>query len=228
MDFVGRKALVTGGSRGIGFHICQILLEHGVDVLAVSRNLNSLNDARTSLPELRILQGDVSIPVDNDAIAIWVTENWGELDILINNAGISPAPTEKITNLSDEVFEQTFRVNVFGPYFCTKRLLPLLLKSDDPRVINVGSTMGIMSSELRGVYSVSKTALHSLTIAMANEFMGSISVNALSPGWVKTDMAPNAPGDPRESAEAAIWVLSQPSNVTGKLLRFQAELGWSS
>jgi NAD(P)-dependent dehydrogenase (short-subunit alcohol dehydrogenase family) len=228
MNFSGKRALVTGGSRGIGFHICKILLEHGVDVLAVSRNLNSLNDARGSLPELRILQGDVSIPVDNDAIATWVTENWGELDILINNAGISPAPAEKITSITDEVFEETFRVNVFGPYFCTKRLVPLLLKSNDPRVINVGSTMGIMTSELRGVYSVSKTALHSLTIAMANEFIGSISVNALSPGWVKTDMAPNAPGDPRESAEAAIWVLSQPSNVTGKLLRFQVELGWSS
>lgn len=228
MDFVGKKALVTGGSRGIGFHICKILLEHGVDVLAVSRSLNSLKDARESLPALRILQGNVSIPADNDGIAAWVTENWGQLDILINNAGISPAPAEKITNISDEVFEETFRVNVFGPYFCTKRLVPLLLKSNDPRVINVGSTMGIMSSELRGVYSVSKTALHSLTIAMANEFMGSISVNALSPGWVKTDMAPNAPGDPRKSAEAAIWVLSQPSNVTGKLLRFQAELGWSS
>ena len=228
MDFVGKKALVTGGSRGIGFHICKILLEHGVDVLAVSRSLNSLKDARESLPALRILQGNVSIPADNDGIAAWVTENWGQLDILINNAGISPAPAEKITNISDEVFEETFRVNVFGPYFCTKRLVPLLLKSNDPRVINVGSTMGIMTSELRGVYSVSKTALHSLTIAMANEFIGSISVNALSPGWVKTDMAPNAPGDPRESAEAAIWVLSQPSNVTGKLLRFQAELGWSS
>ena len=83
MNFVGKKALVTGGSRGIGIHICKILLEHGVDVLAVSRNLNTLNDARQSLPELRILQGDVSIPDDNDAIATWVTENWGYMDIQI-------------------------------------------------------------------------------------------------------------------------------------------------
>jgi NAD(P)-dependent dehydrogenase (short-subunit alcohol dehydrogenase family) len=107
-------------------------------------------------------------------------------------------------------------------------MLPLLLKSNDPRIVNVGSTSGVMSSRLNGVYSVSKVALHGLTIATANELMGKVAVNALSPGWVRTDMSPDAPGDPRTSAEATLWLVTQSGDITGKLFHDKAEIGWSS
>ena len=228
MALAGKKALVTGGSRGIGFQICRIFLENGMNVLAVSRDPAKLNQAKDALPELDILQADVSIPADNDRVAAWVQDNWGALDILVNNAGVSTEDEGALSSLPDEVFDQVLRINVFGPYLCTKRLLPLLLKSEDPRIVNVGSTSGVMSPGLSGVYGVSKAALHALTIATANELRGKVAVNALSPGWVRTDMAPDAPGDPRTSAESALWLVTQPKNITGKLFHDKAEIGWSS
>jgi NAD(P)-dependent dehydrogenase (short-subunit alcohol dehydrogenase family) len=228
MPLAGKKALVTGGSRGIGFQISRIFLENGVDVLAVSRDTFKLEQAKDELPELDTLQADVSIPADNDRVAAWIQDSWGVLDILVNNAGVSPESIGALSSLPDEEFERTLRINVFGPYLCTKRMLPLLLKSEDPRIVNVGSTSGVMSSRLNGVYGVSKAALHALTIATANELMGKVAVTALSPGWVRTDMSPDAPGDPRTSAEATLWLVNQPGDITGKLFHDKAEIGWSS
>ena len=224
----GKKALVTGGSRGIGFEISKHFLEYGVNVLAISRDPGKLAQAEDALPGLHILQADVSIADDNDRIAAWIQANWGVLDILVNNAGVYPTTGRILSGVSDEEFEQTIKINVLGPYYCTKRLLPLLFKSEDPRVVNVGSRSGLMSSGLSGAYSVSKVALHALTIAMANELKGEIAVNALCPGWVRTDMAPDAPGDPRISAEAALWVVNQASEITGRLFNGKIEINWSA
>ena len=228
MPLAGKKALVTGGSRGIGFQISRIFLENGVNVLAVSRDPVKLEQAKDELPELDTLQADVSIPADNDRVAAWIQDSWGALDILVNNAGVSTEDEGALSSLPDEEFDRILRINVYGPYLCTKRMLPLLLKSDDPRIVNVGSTSGVMSSSLNGVYGVSKAALHALTIATANELRGKVAVNALSPGWVRTDMAPDAPGDPRTSAEATLWLVTQPGDITGKLFHDKAEMGWSS
>ncbi|MDA0988823.1 MAG: SDR family NAD(P)-dependent oxidoreductase [Chloroflexi bacterium] len=228
MSLAGKKAMVTGGSRGIGLQISRIFLENGIDVLAVSRDSVKLDQAKNELPELDILQADVSVPDDNDRVAAWVQDSWGVLDILVNNAGVSPGNSGALSNLPDEEFERTLRINVSGPYLCTKRMLPLLLKSKDPRIVNVGSTSGVMSSNLRGVYGVSKAALHALTIATANELRGKVAVNALSTGWVRTDMAPNAPGDPRTSAEVALWLIAQTRDVTGKLFHDKAQAAWGS
>lgn len=227
MSLQGKKTLVTGGSRGIGFEICKILLENEADVLAVSRDPAKLDQAQRELPGLQVLQADVSAAADNDRVAEWVRDNWGALDILVNNAGVSPQEIGGLYGLPDEEFERTIRINLTGVYLCTKRLIPLLLESDDPRVINVGSTSGVMSEGLRGAYGVSKAALHALTIASAGELAGKVAVNALSPGWVLTDMAPDAPKHPRTSAEGALWLLNQPREVTGLLFHDMAQLPWS-
>ena len=227
MVLSGKLAVVTGGSRGIGFQIARIFLENGARVLAVSRDHSKLAQAQKALPDLLTLQADVSIATDVDRVAAWVQENWGRLDILANNAGVSPPEGRDLTGQPDQVFEYTLRVNVIGPYLCTKRLLPSLLQSEDPRVINVGSITGIISPRLSGAYGISKAALHALTIALANALAGRVAVNAMSPGLVRTDMAPNAPGDPRQSAETALWLVTQPRELTGKFFRGKAEVGWS-
>ena len=227
MSLQGKRALVTGGSRGIGYEICKILLENGADVLAASRDQAKLDQAQRELPGLRVLQADVSIAGDNDRLAAWVRDAWGALDVLVNNAGVSTQEIGSLYALPDEEFERTMRINLTGVYLCTKRLIPLLLESDDPRVVNVGSTSGVMSAELRGAYGVSKAALHALTIATAGELAGKVAVNALSPGWVRTDMAPDAPKHPRSSAEGALWLLNQPREVTGLLFHDMARLDWS-
>ena len=113
-----------------------------------------------------------------------------------------------------------------GQPLCTKRLLPLLLESDDPRMVNVGSTSGIFSPALERAYGVSKAALHALTVATATELQGRVAVNALSPGRVRTDMAPDGPGDPRWSAESAVSIIARPRSVTGKLIHDSRQRGW--
>ena len=227
MTLSGKLAVVTGGSRGIGYQIAKIFLENGASVLSVARDATRLEQAKNELPGLLTLQADVSVAEDVEKAAEWVSSQWGHLDILINNAGISPQQGADLIGQEDEVFESTLRVNTIGPYICTKRFLPLLEKSEDPRVINIGSITGIMSPRLSGIYGVSKAALHALTIAFSNSLKGKVAVNGMSPGLVKTDMAPNATGDPRQSAESALWLLQQPKDVTGRFFRYGAEVGWA-
>ena len=224
----GKNAVVTGGSRGIGFEICKIFLEQDATVLAVSRDSNKLAQAKSGLPGLHTLAADASAPEEVDRVAAWVQEHWGSLDILVNNAGVNFPDQDDLTAQPDEVFFDTIRVNLYGPYLCTKRLLPLLMRSTDPRIVNVGSGAGVMSPRLHGGYGVSKVALHAMTIVTAHELEGKVAVNVMTPGWVKTDMAPDAPGDPRTSAETALFVATQPRDVTGRFFRGQAEGDWAA
>ena len=221
-----RHVLVTGGSRGIGFEICKRFLSEGAEVLAVSRDEEKLAAAHSSLPDLQVLSGDMSVATDIDRAVSWVRERWGRLDILVNNAGILPAGERDLVEQGDEVFDEVIHVNLAGPNLCTKRILPLLEASNDPRIVNLGSTSGIMAQSLSGVYAVSKAALHALTIAWSNQLAGHIPVNAMSPGWVRTDMSPNAPGDPHDSAATALWLVNQPRTLTGRFIRDNAAVGW--
>ena len=228
MLLAGCNAIVTGGSRGIGFEISRIFLEEGAQVVAVSRDVRKLDGAKYALPSLETLVCDVSVAGEVDRMVAWVTDRWGKLDILINNAGVWTGEEPDLISGSDDDFTNTIQVNLFGAYFCTKRLLPLLMKSSDPRVINVGSRSGILSPRVRSAYGVSKASLHALTIATANELSGIVAVNALSPGWVRTDMSPDAPGDPRWSAEGALAIVTRDRNVTGKLFHGKRLRKWSA
>ena len=225
----GRRVVVTGGSRGIGYEISRLFLAEGARVLAVSRDPAKLAAAQAQLPELATLSADVSVAADVDLIVAWAEREWGTVDILVNNAGVLYGrEPDDLTTGPDEHFLSALQVNVAGAYFCTKRLLPLLLRSSDPRVVNLGSTARILGPNVRSAYGVSKAALHALTIATASELRGKVAVNALSPGWVKTDMAPDGPGDPRWSAEGALAIVTGPAGVTGKLFHGKRIRAWAS
>ncbi len=226
MKLEGRRVIVTGGSRGIGYRISELFLAEGAQVLAVSRSSAKLEGAKEQLPALATLVADVSVASDVDGMVGWAEREWGALDILVNNAGIFDNSEPGLTEEPDNNFLTTLQVNVHGAYFCTKRLLPLLLRSDDPRIVNVGSDSGIMGPEMRGAYGVSKAALHALTLATANELKGKVAVNALDPGWVRTDMSPNGPGDPRWSAAGALSIVTRPDRVTGRLFNGKRIRAW--
>ena len=227
MQLEGRRAIVTGGSRGIGYQISKIFIEEGARVLAVSRDPAKLAGARAELPGLATLAADVSTPSDVDRIVAWAETEWGAVDILVNNAGVLFGDEPGLTTGPDDFLLSTLQVNVFGAYSCTKRLLPLLLESNDPRIVNVGSMSGMLGPNIRKSYGVSKAALHALTLATANELRGKVAVNALAPGWVKTDMSPDGPGDPRWSAEGALSIVTRPANVTGKFFYGKRIRAWT-
>ena len=222
-----RTAVVTGGSRGIGFEICKIFQEQGATVLAVSRSLSKLQDAQRALPGLQVVAADVSEARAVDRVVEWVGSQWGKLDILVNNAAMYLDANNRVTQAEEETFFSVMRTNLYGPYLCTKRLLPLLLKSDDARIVNVGSRSGIISEQMEGIYGVSKAALHAMTIAVANDLKGRAAVNVLSPGWVRTDMAPDGLIDPRLPAEAALSIVTGRRAVTGKLYHGKVQYDWA-
>ena len=227
MQLEGHRVIVTGGSRGIGYRISELFLAEGAQVLAVSRDPAKLAGAKEQLPALATLSADVSVASEVDKIAAWAESEWGAVDILVNNAGVLYGSEPGLTSGPDETFLSTIQVNVGGAYFCTKRLLPLLLKSSDPRIVNVGSMSGMLGRNMRDSYGVSKAALHALTIATANELRGKVAVNALAPGWVKTDMSPDGPGDPRWSAAGALSIVTRPADVTGRLFYGKRVRSWS-
>lgn len=226
MKLEGRRVIVTGGSRGIGYRISELFLAEGAHVLAVSRSSAKLEGAKEQLPALATLVADVSVATDVDRIVAWVEREWGTLDILVNNAGIFDKSEPGLTVEPDDNFLTTLQVNVHGAYFCTKRLLPLLLRSDDPHIINLGSSSGIMGPDMRDAYGVSKAAVHALTLATANELRGKVTVNALDPGWVRTDMAPDGPQDPRWSAAGALSIVTRSDRVTGRLFTGKRLRSW--
>ena len=227
MKLEGRRVIVTGGSRGIGYRISELFLAEGAQALAVSRSSAKLEGAKEQLPALATLAADVSVPAEIDRIVAWAESEWGAVDILVNNAGVLDESERGLTEGPDDSFLTTMQVNVHGPYYCTKRILPLLLRSSDPRILNVGSSSGILGPGLRDSYGVSKAALHALTLATANELKGKVSVNALDPGWVRTDMSPNGPGDPRWSAEGALSIVTRPASVTGRLFYGKRLRAWT-
>ena len=227
MQLEGRRVIVTGGSRGIGYRISELFLAEGAQVLAVSRSSAKLDGAKEQLPALTTLVADVSVPSEIDRVVSWAENEWGAVDILVNNAGVLDESERGLTQGPDDSFLKTMQINVHGPYFCTKRILPLLLKSDDPRILNVGSGSGILGPNMRDSYGVSKAALHALTLATANELKGKVSVNALDPGWVRTDMSPNGPRDPRWSAEGALSIVTRSDGLTGRLFYGKRLRAWT-
>jgi NAD(P)-dependent dehydrogenase (short-subunit alcohol dehydrogenase family) len=237
----GRRIVLTGASRGVGYESAKRLLGEGARVLGVARDRARLSLAASSLSPLgdfTPLQLDLSDPATPARVAVAVRELWGALDLLINNAAILihpgeplPARGRRTGSFEEEsagTFERTLEANLVAPFRLTSALLPLLRLGREPRVVHVGSGAGTFAG-LRETglasYRLSKWALHGLTLLQATQLAGEIAVNAFDPGWVKTDMGgPNAPGDPIESAEGALAVATLPFEVTGKFWKDGREI----
>ena len=196
--------LVTGSSRGIGLALVKELASQGWQVLAGARHPASAHAlqqaARSAAPgTIDILSIDVR---SDDSVAAAAEEAAAKvrgLDVLVNNAGVFPEDgNEQLEHLPLECFEEAFAVNVVGVARVTRVFLPLLGRAGHPRVINITSLAGSVSGKEDSrhyCYSVSKAALNMLTRAMAAELRPrGITVVAVTPGWVKTEMGgPRAP-----------------------------------
>lgn len=212
-----KVALVTGANKGIGRYVAQQLAEAGTTVLVGSRDVargQSTVDELTGDVRLAVL--DVTDAASIAAVAKQIEEDFGRLDILVNNAGISlgaALPSEE--NLDD--LRRTYEANVFGVVAVTNALLPLLKRSEAPRIVNVSSGLGSFAvmqrvdepyGEFNAIsYQTSKAALNAVTVMYAKELRDTaFKVNAISPGYRRTDLggvkAEDKPGagDPAEGA----------------------------
>lgn len=189
----GKHALVTGGSRGIGFAIAQALLQQGARVTLVARSLGALQLAVEQLSPLGQVQALALDVTDNDAvIAVFdqAVQQFGTIDILINNAG--QAHSAAFLKTAPAVFQNMFAVNVNSVVACTQAVLPAMLQQRWGRIVNVASTAASTGYAYVSAYCAAKHAVLGLTRALALEVaQQGVTVNAVSPGFTETDMLEN-------------------------------------
>ena len=208
MSLKGNVALVTGGSRGIGRAVCLELARRGAAV-AVNYAGNSAAAEETVRlcrelgVEAEAFQADVSDPAACDALAAAVKERFGRLDILVNNAGISRDGL--LMTAKEEDFTKTLDTNLKGAYFCTRAAAKIMLRQKYGRIICLPSIVGLRGNPGQTAYAASKAGVLGLVKAAAKELAGrDITVNAVAPGYIETDMTAALPEKAREAMLSTI------------------------
>jgi NAD(P)-dependent dehydrogenase (short-subunit alcohol dehydrogenase family) len=226
-------ALVTGANRGIGREVARQLALRGHVVLLGARDPAKGRGAARDLGregEVCALDLDVADGASVAQAADAVARDPGRLDVLVNNAAILHDTWESAAGADLDVVREALETNLFGAWRLTQAVLPLLLQSDHPRVVNVSSGAGALH-DMRGgapAYRTSKVALNGLTRMLASELRGDgVLVNAVCPGWVATDMGGRG-GRPVDAGAAGIvWAATLPDDgPSGGFFRDGRRLDW--
>jgi 3-oxoacyl-[acyl-carrier protein] reductase len=218
-ELSGKVALVTGGSRGLGKAIALKLASMGA-FIGLNYRSNDAEAAKTAgeivagAREVLLLKADVSSSEAVKSMVKALTEKWGKIDILINNAGVTRDTL--LPRMSDEAWDEVLDINLKGAYLCTKFALRSMMNQPWGRIINVASLAGIIGSAGQANYSASKGGLIAFTKSVARE-VGSrcITVNAIAPGFFTTDMTDQLPQEAKDNCLAHIPLkrFGQPEDV---------------
>lgn len=240
---IPRIAIVTGGNRGIGFEIARQLLAPAIKP-AIKVVIGSRDDGKGRAAAARLsdqgadvaaVQLDVTDPESIASAVTAIEKQHGPIDILINNAAIlidGPGGfASSLFDMTDETLRRTFETNVLGPAHLIKAVVPGMRQRGFGRVVNVSSRAGQLSGMGSGfpAYRMSKTALNALTrIAAAEANHPNILINAMCPGWCRTDMGgAGADRSPEEGARTAVWLAtSDKVKVTGGFFQDEKQIAW--
>ena len=184
----GKSAIVTGGASGIGKAIAQLFLENGADVLVVDiSNLEATQRELAAFGNVRTIKADVRSMSDAQAAIQMAVSEFGKLDILVCNAGItSVSPIEQ---LEEEEWDRVLDTNLKGMYTMIKSAIPELKKNEKSSIITLGSEMGLVAVPESPVYNASKGAVHMFTKSLALDLIRyGIRVNSLAPGITRTPL----------------------------------------
>ncbi|MFD2830727.1 SDR family NAD(P)-dependent oxidoreductase [Corticicoccus populi] len=186
-----KNAIITGGSRGIGFATAKALADEGVNVAVTGRDHDTLIEAIGELKKTGVTvigaSGDVSNPDDVEKIISEISETFDHIDILINNAGIMKHGSFLESEFKD--FEHMMQVNVFGMYHMLKAVLPKMVEQDSGDVVNVASVSGLRSGKNGGLYSATKFAVIGMTEGLLQEMRPhNIRMSYITPSAVLTDL----------------------------------------
>jgi len=229
-------AMVTGANRGLGFEISRQLGLKGMTVLMGARDSEKGEKAAVVLRgedlDTRAIALDVTNPASITSAVDAIRSDFGRLDVLVNNAAVLQDIGVQPSALGEDVLRSTFEVNFFGPYRLTQQLLPLLKKSNQGRIVNLGTQVAALNQladpesplkdDICPAYQASKNALNVMTLVFAKELRESgIKVNSVCPGWVMTDMGHEdlpdygdavRPMSAREAVEKLIWLMTLPED----------------
>ena len=184
----GKVAIVTGSSSGIGEEIARRLSDLGAIVVVNSASSVDAGQlvAKSLTTESLYIQADISDQAAAQKLIDMTISKFGQLDILINNAGWTTLVAHHdLDSLTDEIFEKTFGVNVFGTWWLTKAAMPHLKKSTDGNIVNITSIAGVRPVGSSIAYAMTKAALNHMTVLLAKS-CGPVRVNAVAPGLVET------------------------------------------
>ncbi|NMI00190.1 SDR family NAD(P)-dependent oxidoreductase [Pseudonocardia acidicola] len=218
----GRRAVVTGASRGIGARAAQALDAAGAQVALVARSERELRDVAATLDnEPLVITADLAQDDAAERVAGEITAAWGGTDILVNNAGLSrPAPA---VELAAADWDAILTLNLRSVFTLTRALAAGMLERGYGRVVNIGSVLGLLGEAWAAPYAASKAGLNGLTRSLAVEWAAhGVTVNTICPGWVDTEMVADLRRDPRFDKRVLRRVAARrwgvPSDMDGALL----------
>lgn len=239
-DLTGKVAVVTGSSRGLGREMVLAFARAGADVVITSRKIAPCQEVadevtRTTGRRAIAIAAHAGEWGDADKLADRVLEEFGSVDVLVNNVGMSPLYKD-LVSVTEELYDKTFDVNVKGAFRLTARLGTHMADNGGGSIINVSSFGSLSPQPYFLVYAAAKAALNALTVGFARAFGPSVRVNGIVPGPFKTDVADHWPpetadrhratfslaraGEPHEIIGAALYFASDMSTyTTGALLR---------
>ncbi len=246
-DLTGKVCVVTGGSRGLGREMCLAVAKHGADVAIASRKLEACEKLAE---EIRAGTGREALGVafhagrwdDCDRLVETALERFGRIDVLVNNAGMSPL-YPSLAELSEELYDKTLAVNLKGPFRLSSLVGTHMAAGDGGSIINVSSTASLQPSPIELPYAAAKAGVNALTLGLARAFGPTVRVNCILPGPFRTDISKAWPaeafehfernlplrraGEPDEVVGAALYFASDASSfTTGAVLKIDGGAAW--
>jgi NAD(P)-dependent dehydrogenase (short-subunit alcohol dehydrogenase family) len=236
----GKRALVTGGSKGIGAEIAAVLAQAGAEIAIVGRDRAGLAEAeaqvRAAGRSCLVIEADLASAEENQRVAEAALKHFGTVDILVNNAGV--ARIDPIVTATLQDWEETIHVNLRAPFLLAQALAPGMIEQRNGKIINISSQAGVIALDGHAAYAASKGGLNMLTKVMAAEWgPHNIQVNAIAPTVILTPMGTQVWGDPKKSepmlakiplrrfgqpvevADLALFLASPASNlITGEVI----------
>jgi NAD(P)-dependent dehydrogenase (short-subunit alcohol dehydrogenase family) len=248
-DLTGKVAVVTGGSRGLGREMCDAFAANGATVVVASRKQDACDALAGQITERH---GTVAVGAachvgqwaDCDALVTTTLDRFGRIDVLVNNAGMSPL-YPSLSGVSEALFDKVIDVNLKGPFRLSALAAEHMAANDGGSIINVSSIAAVQPSAAEVPYGAAKAGLNALTVAMAHMFGPTVRVNGIMPGPFLTDISKawdldafrrqaettiplRRGGEAREIVGAALYLASEASSyTTGSIIKIDGGTAWS-